>query len=124
MLFPWMYGIKIYGSMKNDGNGTSASDVVSIPPITQLGTSINSQVPILFTTFCVDNSTELWIFQLKSSPLTDAPVVSGAGIINDSTCESQLQTDKDNALQSYCSCLSYKEENCPDMTEVDIHGCP
>jgi len=279
----------------NNGSGTSVTDVGSIPPITHLGTYINSQAPILFTTFCVDNSAELWIFQLESSPLTDAPVdgshgdvdlatwhtfyfytynwiadgldptkaaelealnaeaalmigdlegpcgtshtvalyfsiddgvgsrlyymiplveattflydtavtaspamhdrssyqnpcdsdtycddtyrgrlkdgldgfvqcmsssvppvslwnvacfvgcapllagtpiayaacaaacnagVSGAGIINYSTCESQLQADKDNALQSYCSCLSYKEENCPGMTEVDIHGCP
>jgi hypothetical protein len=39
-------------------------------------------------------------------------------------CMNQLKSDRDNAKQSYCSCLAYKLQHCPDFAEVDLVGCP
>ena len=51
-------------------------------------------------------------------------IVSGAGVINYITCKNELAAAEDDALQSYCSCLQFKLDNCPDSAETDIHGCP
>lgn len=50
--------------------------------------------------------------------------VSAHGTITLVMCSGQLEAAKANALQSYCACLAYKDANCPDYAEVDIHGCP
>lgn len=69
---------------------------------------------------------------LAGSPIAYALCVLGcnSGLalaygIDYHTCADQLEAARDNALQSFCACLQYKQQNCPAMAEPDANGrCP
>lgn len=54
-------------------------------------------------------------------------IVSGAGVINLDTCSNELTAAKANAKASYCGCLQFQQQNCPNMAEPEaptVGGCP
>lgn len=54
-------------------------------------------------------------------------IVSGAGVVDATTCANQLEAAKANAKASYCGCLQYQQQNCPQLAEPENPangGCP
>lgn len=49
---------------------------------------------------------------------------TSGGIVDATTCTDIYQSQADNAKSSYCGCLTYKQQHCPDMAETDLAGCP
>ncbi|MBX9737765.1 MAG: hypothetical protein K2X32_12655 [Phycisphaerales bacterium] len=54
-------------------------------------------------------------------------VVSGPALIDLNTCSQELEAEKANAKASYCGCLQYQQQNCPQLAEPENPangGCP
>ena len=51
-------------------------------------------------------------------------IVSAPGLIDTNTCANALENEKANAKQSYCACLAHKLQNCSQLAETDLVGCP
>lgn len=54
-------------------------------------------------------------------------IISGAGVIDATRCANELEAAKENAKASYCACLQYQLQHCPNMAEPEnptVGGCP
>ena len=54
-------------------------------------------------------------------------IISGAGVIDATRCANELEAAKENAKASYCACLQYQQQHCPNMAEPEnptVGGCP
>jgi hypothetical protein len=54
-------------------------------------------------------------------------IISGAGVIDAARCANELEAAKENAKASYCACLQYQQQHCPNMAEPEnptVGGCP